>query len=314
MTSQFPGKNKEKILIIGTGAMATYFAARLASCADITLLGTWQEAIDQLNQHGARLVRADGREEAYRVKATHDPEMCRDFKLALFLVKSRQTRFAAARLANCIPEDGLVVTLQNGLGNLEKLSDTLGAERVALGVTTYGATSLGPGIVREGGSGAVHFSIDPRLGLLSRLLQEAGFVVEEAENLDQVLWGKLVINCAINPLAALLRVPNGNLVSTPHTRVLLQAAAREVAAVARAKGIDLGNEDPALRAVEAAEQTATNRSSMLQDVERGEITEIDAINGAVVKLGRGMRVPVPTNEVLWRLVHSLKPGEGGKSE
>jgi 2-dehydropantoate 2-reductase len=228
--------------------------------------------------------------------------------MALFLVKSWQTREAARRLAECLAPDGIALTLQNGLGNLELLEAELGRTRVALGVTTLGATLLGPGRVRVGGTGATYVAPHPRLEPLVDLLQVAGFEVHPADDLDSLVWGKLVVNCAINPLTALLEVPNGELLERPGSRQVMHEAARETAGVAEAIGVRLPYPDPIEQVEAVARRTAGNLSSMLQDVRRGAPTEIDAINGAVVGVAQGAGVPVPVNRTLWNLVRAKVHG------
>ena len=161
------------------------------------------------------------------------------------------------------------LTLQNGLGNRELLGQALGARRVALGVTTQGATLLGPGLVRAAGDGAIILQEHPRLAPLAALLRRAGFSVETSPDPQALLWGKLVINAAINPLTALLGVPNGELLARPPAHALLQSAAGEAAAVAAALGMRLPYPDPTAAAENTARRTAANRSSMLQDVLTG---------------------------------------------
>ncbi|RME90061.1 MAG: 2-dehydropantoate 2-reductase, partial [Anaerolineae bacterium] len=295
----------ERLLIVGTGALATLFAARLAAIGvHITMLGTWQEGLDALREHGARLTEADGASRAFPVRATDDPADCRAARYALVLVKSWQTERAARQLADCLPEDGLALTLQNGLGNDAVLARTLGRARVALGVTTTGATLLAPGLARLGGEGTVSIEEHPRLPPLADALRAAGFRVEVVPDAQSLVWGKLVINAAINPLTALLRVPNGALLERPTARDLMGELAREAAAVAHALGVALPFADPVAAAEEVARRTATNHSSMFQDVQRGAPTEIDAICGAIARLGEQHDVPTPVNRTLWRLVRA----------
>src|ERR1700690_2631855 len=143
-----------EILILGTGALAVLFAARLSQAGqDITLLGTWQSGLKALERSGARLVDAEGKERRFFVRATDDPQDCRDIKYAIVLVKSWQTERAADQLARCLAGDGFALTLQNGLGNREALVNKLGAGRVLLGTSTTGGTLLGPGLVKAGGEG-----------------------------------------------------------------------------------------------------------------------------------------------------------------
>jgi 2-dehydropantoate 2-reductase len=294
------------ILILGTGAMACLFAARLsAGGTAVTMLGSWPEGIQALRQDGVRLVDRDGSERAYPVQATDDPAECAGTQLALVLVKSWQTARAARQLADCLAPDGLALTLQNGAGNCETLAQALGPERVALGVTTTGATLLGPGQVRQAGEGPVSLEAHPSLEPLARLLREAGFTVATTPDPEALVWGKLVINAAINPLTALLGVPNGELLTRPTARALMADLACEAAAVAAAQGIRLPYPDPVEMAEGVAQKTAANRSSMLQDVERGAPTEIDAICGAIARAGERVGVPTPANSVVWRLVEAL---------
>jgi 2-dehydropantoate 2-reductase len=199
----------------------------------------------------------------------------------------------------------MAVTLQNGIGNREILARDLGPERVALGVTTTGATLLGPGLARPGGEGVLSLERNPALGGVEMALRSAGFQVESVPDAGSLAWGKLVINAAINPLTALLRIPNGELLERPEARHLMADLAQEVAAVARAEGIRLPFENPVEAVEGVARKTAANHSSMLQDVLRGAPTEIDAICGAVTQRGEKAGVPTPLNAACWRLVKAM---------
>ena len=137
------------------------------------------------------------------------------------------------------------------------------------------------------------------------ILRAGGFLVEMSPDPNALLWGKLVINAAINPLTALLRVQNGELLERPAARELLAEVAKEAASIATRQGISLPYPDPVLAVEEVARNTAANYSSMLQDVMRGTVTEIEAINGAIVRVGEHMGVPTPVNRLLWGLVKSL---------
>ncbi len=293
-------------LIVGTGALATLFAARLSEAGhSVSMLGTWQNGLSALRKEGACLVDADGRERAFPVHATDDPREVGDAKVALVLVKAWQTERAAQQLSNCLAQDGLAVTLQNGLGNLETLIQSLGLDRVALGVTTAGATLLGPGLVRAGGEGIISLERNQAIGPLEAALKSAKFNVQTVEDAQSLMWGKLVINAAINPLTALLRIPNGELLQRPAARGLMALLARETAAVALAEEVRLPFENPIAAVEEVARKTAANHSSMFQDAQRGAPTEIDAICGAVTKRGEQHSIPTPINHACWQLVRAL---------
>lgn len=306
-----PGKvGEDSLLIVGTGAMACLFAARLVGAGlPVTLLGTWTAGLQALQEQGVRVVENDSLETAYPVVATAQPAECAGVRYALVLVKSWQTERAAQQLATCLSPEGLALTLQNGLGNRETLTRVLGAERVALGVTTMGATLLGPGRVRPGGEGMISAGQHSRLPALMALLRRGGFVVESVPEPESLLWSKLVINAAINPITALLRIPNGMLLRRPEARILAAAAAGEAAAVASAEGVQLSYPDPVAATEAVAQRTASNISSMLQDVSRGAPTEIDAICGAIVATADNQGLPVPVIRTLWLLVKALAQPE-----
>ena len=296
----------DSLWIVGTGALANLFAARFrAAQLPVTMMGNWPEGLAALRKHGVRIVKPDGHEDVYPVETVSGDRALPGAKLALVLVKSWQTEKAAEQLDQCLAPDGVALTLQNGLGNREKLVEVLGPDRVALGVTTSGATLIGPGRVRPGGEGKISLERHPRIGKFASQFARAGFEVETIENLDSLIWGKLVVNTAINPLTALLRVANGKLIESDDARSLLAAVANETAQVSAKMGISLPFEDPALAVEDVARMTASNRSSMLQDVLRGAPTEIDAICGAVVRAGEALGVPTPVNHTLWLLVRAL---------
>jgi 2-dehydropantoate 2-reductase len=218
------------------------------------------------------------------------------FDLALVFVKTWQTDLISKHLPHCLKPGGIAISLQNGLGNVERLG-----ANACPGATAEGATLLGPGHVKAGGSGPTHLVAPP---WVVDLLKSAGF---EAYGCDpnkarSLLWGKLSVSCGINALTALLRIPNGELLKRPAATDLMGRAVTECAAVARAAGVDLPFADPVSQVKEVAERTAANSSSMLQDILRGAPTECDAINGAVVREGIRLRVATPVNEILWRLV------------
>lgn len=295
--------NSDSILILGTGALATLFAARLAAAGVfITMLGTWPEGLAALSEKG---VRVDGDDRAFHVHATDNPAECKGIRFALVLVKAWQTERAAHQLSGCLAEDGVALTLQNGLGNDTVLAWTLGLPRVARGVTTLGATLLAPGLVCLGGVGTVSLESHPRLSPLKEMIHRAGFVVNVVSDLQSLVWSKLAVSSAINPLTALLRVKNGELLELPSARALMGELVRETAAVAKTLGVVLPFPGPELTAEEVAQRTAENQSSMLQDVLRGAPTEIDAINGAVVRLAEENNLKVPVNRTVWSLVKAI---------
>lgn len=295
-----------RIGIIGSGAMGSLFAARLSTATDVVMVGHWAAQLTAVQADGLTLQTPDGRSRHYHIQATDDPTAVAPVDIALILVKSWQTTRAAREADVLLLPNGVAVTLQNGLGNRETVAATLGAARVTLGTTTQGATMVAPGTVRHAGRGPTHLAVTDETAAavtqLSALLNDAGIDTHLSTDVAGLLWGKLAVNAAINPLTALLRVRNGFLADNEAARQMMRRAADEVAAVAKAQAIPLPFSDAAQQALTVARATATNRSSMLQDVLRGAPTEIEAICGAVVRIGQSHHVPTPVNETLLQLV------------
>jgi len=295
----------DKILIMGTGALANLFGAQLSKTGmDVTLLGTWEEGVKAIRKHGIRLTSPEG-EVACPARAVKSPADVGQARYALVLVKSWQTQRAARQLSEILEPDGVALSLQNGLGNKELLADHLGEKRAAQGVTTTGATLLGPGHVRPGGEGIVSVEDHPRLPPLITGLKKAGFEVENVPDVNSLIWGKILINVAINPLTAIFGVPNGKLLESQSAVDLMALAVREVEKVSGSQGIKVGFDDPLAYAEDVARRTGSNRSSMLQDISRGAPTEIEAICGAVVRAGQEKDIATPINQALTYLVKSL---------
>ena len=297
---------RERVLIVGTGAMACWFAAHLSPMIEVTMAGTWRAGLEALTKGGV-ILEEGGTRASYRVEAADYSAGLPPFRFALVLVKAFQTQAAGQALRRWLAPDGVAVTLQNGLGNLECLVEALGEERAALGVTTVGATLVQPGHVRAGGDGPTRVARHLRTPPLVDLLRAAGLDAELSDDALGLAWGKLVLNCAVNPVTALMRIPNGELLrpeASPAWGVACDAAA-EAARVARSAGIRLPYDEPLVELERVLQRTAGNRSSMLQDVEGARPTEIDAITGAVVARAEEHGVPVPVNRLLLALVSGL---------
>jgi 2-dehydropantoate 2-reductase len=286
-----------RILLFGTGAMSCLFAARLAAVAEVAILGAWADAINAIRSRGV-LIDEDGKSRTVQVGAAFLGDELPAAELAIVLVKAWQTQRVADHLPSYLSAGGMAVSLQNGLGNVE----LLGAKAFP-GSTSEGATLVEPGHVRAGGRGATRM-VAPQW--VVDLFRNAGFECYGCDpgEAESLLWGKLAISCGINALTALLRVPNGELLNRPNATDLMIRASEECGAIAGAKGIRLPFPSPADKAKEVARNTATNHSSMLQDMVRGAPTECDAINGVIVAEGKRLGIPTPVNEILWQLVRA----------
>jgi 2-dehydropantoate 2-reductase len=299
-----------RVAILGTGALGCIFASRLAAVAEVWVLGTWAEAVQAIHDRGITIHEPDGSLLHTRVHgAETDPTRVPPCDAALLLVKSYQTARAAAWAATVLHPDGLAVSLQNGLDNEPKLVAAVGTRRAAVGVNYVGGISLGPGAARFIVSLTSYIGRpaqdNRRSTVLAALLTAAGLATEVVEDIAGPLWGKAVINAAINPLTALWRLPNGDLIVSENRRALLAKLVHEAAAVAAGIPVTLPYDDPVAATEQICRASTSNRSSMLQDVERGRPTEVDSINGVIVTEGRRLGVPTPYNEVVWQLIRAL---------
>lgn len=315
------------IAIIGSGAMGSLLGGHLSrSGADVILYDIFQAHVDTVNNDGLVIECADGvartADAQYeggapltvRPRATIDPAACAGADVFVFFVKSTATKAAAEQFSSLAGSDAIAVTMQNGLGNGDVLAEFFGSDRVAAGVTSQGATFLGPGRIRHAGTGPTHLCMasgeNAKLEPFVAALQAAGFDADIEPDIGNLIWSKLVINVGINALTALTSMENGRLAAYPGTDELLELLVGEAVAVAEARGVELTYDDPVAVVREVAQKTATNRSSMLQDFDRKRRSEIDVINGAVVEAGRKLGIPTPYNRAVTLLVRTMDQVHG----
>ena len=231
---------------------------------------------------------------------------------AIVTTKTPGTAWAAKIAAKILGPDGVALTIQNGLGNYETLVEHVGRDRAAVGVIYVGA-QLVNGELRATGAGKVELG-RPRaaksrakLDELGRLLRDGGMDVTVVDDAWPAVWRKVVTNAAVNPLTALIRRTNAELLADVPASRVADCLAREVARVATASGVRIGDDEAVKQWRAMAALTGANRSSMLQDVEAGRPTEIDAISGAVAREGERRGVTAPLNQAMALLVPALAP-------
>ena len=253
-----------------------------------------------------------GRAELVNVDRTHAPLRGGEAPVdaAIVTTKTPGTGWAAEIAAKILALDGVALTIQNGLGNYETLVEHVGHPRAAIGVIYVGAQlvngelrATGPGKVELGRPAASKSRA--RLDELGRLLREGGMDVTVVDDAWPAVWRKVVTNAAVNPLTALIRRTNAELLADSPASLVADSLAREVARVATASGVPIGENEAVTQWRAMAALTGANRSSMLQDVEAGRPTEIDAISGAVAREGERRGVAAPLNQAMTVLVTSL---------
>lgn len=297
-----------KIAVLGAGAMGSLYGGSLAEAGhDVVFIDVWQDQVKALNDHGL-YIETDGKERLVQnIRAVQQASVLDPVDLVIVFVKATFTFEAMKGAENLIGQDTMVLTLQNGLGNVEKLNDIVGAAHVIAGTSGHGATLLRPGHIRHAGKGLTvigdqNGQKSSRILALAEVLGQSGFVTEISRNVMGLIWTKLLMNIGINALTALTGLKNGQLLDFPETESLMATAVAEACAVAQAKGIVLEHDDPLGHVKEVARNTAENSSSMLQDVSAGRQTEIAVINGAVSDEGRRLGIETPVNDVLTRLI------------
>ena len=300
-----------RFLVFGAGAMGSLFAAALAGKHEVAVVAR-RAHVDAIRRSGLRV---SGRTElSVAVEAFEDASGAPTPDVVLVTVKSYDTPEAVRALEPFWP-DALFLSLQNGLGNLERLGER--AARVLGGVTYHGVTSLGPGEIRHAGEGAT--VIGPFQGTslgeaesVARALSECGLPTSVSEDVRRVLWIKAVVNACFNPITGLLRARSGTLVRSAELMECSAMIVDEAVRVAAGRGIPLDASHLLERVREVSLATAENRSSMLQDLEKGRPTEIDAINGAIARMGAELGLECPVNRLLWLLVKAAEERAGGR--
>ena len=295
------------IAVVGPGAMGLLLSALLREAGhDVVLVDKDAGRADRVSRAGVTIEGIGGKR-TLLVPVTADPDKVGPRSLVLVCVKAYDTKSVCDSAWPLVGNDSMVLTLQNGLGNVEVLAEAFGERRVLGGTTAHGATTLDLGRVRHAGEGdtvigAFSEASAGRLEGIVEVFRAAGFYTRATGDIEGLLWSKLIVNVGINALTALLRVPNGHVAENDHCRAVMKAAVEEAVFVAGKKGVKLLHDDPVAAVVSVAEKTAANRSSMLQDVLAGRRTEIDAINGAIVCEATGLGVDVPVNRTLTRLI------------
>lgn len=300
-----------KIVIVGPGAMGCLFAHFLTKAKEeIWILDKTKERAAQISQCGIIVEGVSGKYQV-KIKVTAEVKEIGRADLVIICVKSYDTR-EAVMLSKClVGENTSVLTLQNGIGNIEIISEIVGADKVIGGVTSEGATLLDIGSIRHAGRGeTVIGRIDGKIPVQLRFIREifnkVGLETRISRDIKGLLWSKLIINAGINALTAVTRLHNGRLVEFEWTRKILREAVTEAVRVAKRKRIKLVYDDPLAKVEAVCQATAVNVSSMLQDVLKEKRTEIDFINGVIVRQGQELGVPVPVNQVLLDLVKTIE--------
>ena len=299
-----------RFCIIGAGSMGSLYGGLLARAGfDVTLVDVWQEHIDAIRRDGLHLDGITG-DLLIPIRATTRVDEVGTVDCAIILTDANTTREAAETARRVLGTGGFVLTLQNGIGNVEALDEVLGGSRVMGGISNHSAALRGPGHVTHTHAaptwiGELDGRSTERLREAAEALTKAGFTPLVVNNILAHIWDKFVLNCGINAISAVTGLRLGELVRTPPVDELQTRIIEEVLAVVRVKGVALTDSDP-MRTIKDHCWKKYNKPSTLQHVEQGKRTEIDALNGALVREARRLGVPTPYNDALTLLLKGVE--------
>jgi 2-dehydropantoate 2-reductase len=294
---------------MGSGSMGSLFGGFLAeSGVDVTLIDR-KPTVDAIKRYGLQITGISGNHHI-RVKTSHKPSEVEAVDLVLIMVKAYDTEQAVIDADPLIGKNTWVMCLQNGLGNEDIVASVIGRERVIRGVTTNGVILEKPGKIIHTGAGETiigrcYEPNTPEVDNIALMISESGLPTSVTPNISGIVWGKALVNAGINPFGALTGLKNGELLEVPEIVASMKELVLEGVKVAEKLGVNLLS-DPVEKTFEVARETAQNKNSMLQDIERGKRTEIDFINGAISRYGKNHNIPTPMNDMITSLVKGLE--------
>jgi 2-dehydropantoate 2-reductase len=295
------------VMVVGAGAMGSLFGGLLQKAGNrVLLVDVWKEHVDAVQRNGLR-IECEQERHTVPVRACTPPEVREPAQLIIVFTKSFHTEGALAAVRQSIVESTVVMTLQNGIGHVEVIEKFVPTTHIIHGITTYPCDIKSPGLVRTRKQGAIKMMTAdgkrrPELDAVQKMFVGAGFNCEIVPEVQTVIWEKLAFNCAMNAMAAILKLPVGKLGDTPDGRALAVEIVNEVVAVAHKQHILIDQQRIVATLDMAFEAHRNHQPSMLQDILAGRPTEIDAINGAVVRAAAAFGLAVPVNTTLYRLV------------
>ena len=297
----------DRIAVMGAGAVGCYYGGMLARAGHEVALVARAQHVEAVRRSGLRM-ETSAFDEHVRLEASTEPDAVRKAKLILFCVKSPDTEAAGKAIAPYVERDAAILTLQNGVDNAERLAAALGREVIP--AVVYVAVEMpGPGHVRHHGRGELVIGASPASQAIAALFGAAGVPVEVSANVAGALWAKLIVNCAYNALSAITQLPYGRLVEGPGVPEVMRDVVDECLAVARAAGVRVPEDMH--EAVRRIAQTMPGQfSSTAQDLARNKKTEIDHLNGVVVRKGEALGASTPANRTLLALVKLLEKRGG----
>jgi 2-dehydropantoate 2-reductase len=301
-----------KIAVVGAGAMGSVYAGLLASAGhEVWAVDRWTEHVEAIRRNGLRVQGASG-DRTERIAATTDPDEVGEAELVVLATKVMDVTAAAEAARPLVGAETLVLSIQNGLGGPDAAAAVLGADRVLVGVAGgFGASIVAPGHVHHNGFELIRLgertgAATPRVEALAEVWRQAGFNVRTYDDVDRLVWEKLICNVAFSGTCSVLGRTIGEVLANEHAWAVASRCAVEAYEVARASGIELGFDEPVAHVRAFGEAIPGARPSMLLDLEAGRRTEVDFINGAIPREGARLGLAAPANEAVSALVRALE--------
>ena len=303
-TEAHAAKTGIKVAVMGAGAVGCYYGGMLARAGHEVVLIARPQHVDAIARDGLRM-QTTSFDERVALAASSEPGAVQGARLVLFCVKSLDTESAGALLRPHLSADALVLCLQNGVDNADRLRAVLPETAVAAAVVYVATEMAGPGHVRHHGRGELVIEPSSASEAVAQALIAVGVPTEISGNVRGALWAKLILNCAYNAVSAIAQLPYGKMVQGEGVKDVMRDVVAECLAVARAEGVQVAGDVHAAVAG-LADSMPGQSSSTAQDLARGKRSEIDYLNGLIVKRGEVLGIATPANRVLWALVKLLE--------
>lgn len=299
-----------RIAVIGAGAMGSIYGGHLSLHHDVYLIDTNQAIVDHINREGLK-VQENGTDVIYHPNAVTSTEGVEPVDLVILFVKALFSRAALNSNKGIIGENTYLMTLQNGSGHEDILSEFVPEDRIVIGTTEDNGAVLAPGHVRRGGSGNTNIGMltEDTHGFLPKLkeaLDSCGFCGNIHENIQQLIWNKLFTNVSLSALTGVLQVPMGFIAGNEHAWVLAQRLIHEAVEVAHGLGLEADEAEITEKVKNTSLGSPEGITSICADLRDGRKTEVNTISGSVVRASKKCGVPAPTHEVIVELVHALE--------
>lgn len=300
-----------KIVIIGAGAMGCLYGAYLSRKHEVIMLDSFDKQVEAINQNGITVLEENGTENKFtNVKACISGEYKEAADLVVVFVKSTFTEDALRDNKKLFGDKTLVMTLQNGAGNDRKIAKYVNKKNIIIGTSKHNSVNLGGGKVRHSGSGETtigsNLENNKNLDKIQAILEESGFKVEKTNDIQRVIWSKLFVNLSINTFTAITRAPIGSMIENKYAWDFAEKMICEAVDVAEADGTHFSYREVLNMVHHVCEDAGKGYSSMSQDVMNCRLTEIDAINGAIVEQAKLYNVKVHYNSLIVDLIHAIE--------